>query len=173
MGELFAKNIDCVLCEEIFSPVIKPEEDETSYRLNCSMCANWLLVSITNPVYVTLRRVLKLEGEALALAFQTVLANCPCSGQFNVHQRILRPLFSQQTLCRSSSIYDAICWEIPIARSREQNREKYDWDSKGNLRTYSIPGSYRAPGETRSSSVGSFWLTCQKNASVKVSVISR
>ncbi len=83
MGELFAKNIDCVLCEETFSPVIEPEEDETSYRLNCSMCANWLSVSITNPVYVVLRRVLELKGEALALAFQTVVANCPCSGQYN------------------------------------------------------------------------------------------
>jgi hypothetical protein len=83
MADLFAKNIDCVLCEETFSPVIEPAEDETSYRLNCCMCANWLTVSITNPVYVTLRRVLELKGEALALAFQTVVANCPCSGEFN------------------------------------------------------------------------------------------
>jgi hypothetical protein len=83
MGDIFAKQIDCVLCEETFSPVIEPGEDESSYRLNCSMCANWLTVSITNPVYVALRRVLELKGEALALAFQTVVANCPCSGEFN------------------------------------------------------------------------------------------
>ncbi len=83
MGDIFAKQIDCVLCEETFSPIIEPAEGESSYRLNCSMCANWLEVSITNPVYVTLRRVLELDGEARAFAFQTVVANCPCGGQFN------------------------------------------------------------------------------------------
>ena len=83
MGDIFAKNIDCVLCDETFSPVIEPAEDESTYRLNCSMCANWLSISLTNPVYVALRRVLELKGEALALAFQTLLAKCPCGAEFN------------------------------------------------------------------------------------------
>lgn len=83
MTETFSKEMDCVLCKETFSPVIQPEEGENSYRLHCSLCADWLSINNGNPVRATLREVLGIQGEALALAFQSILAPCSCGGNFS------------------------------------------------------------------------------------------
>ena len=80
---IFQKEVQCVLCPETFEPLIEPEEDKTTYPIYCSNCSNHLNVSRANPVRVALREVLGLKGEALALAFQTVLATCHCGGEFN------------------------------------------------------------------------------------------
>ncbi|MEK9628746.1 MAG: hypothetical protein VW455_06965 [Nitrospinota bacterium] len=83
MADTFQKEIQCVLCPETFEPVIEPEEDKTSYSIYCTSCSNNLSVSRANPVRVALRKVLNLKGEALALAFQTVLAACYCGSEFD------------------------------------------------------------------------------------------
>jgi hypothetical protein len=83
MVDTFQKEVQCTLCPETFEPVIEPEDDENSYLIYCSSCAQCLSVTRSNPVRVAFRDVLGLKGEALALAFQSVLAPCSCSGEFN------------------------------------------------------------------------------------------
>ena len=81
--DTFQKEVQCILCPEIFEPLIEPQEGKTTYPIYCSNCSNYLNVSRANPVRAALCKVLGLKGEALALAFQTVLANCHCGGEFN------------------------------------------------------------------------------------------
>jgi len=83
MVDTFAKEIDCVLCQERFSPVIEPEEDKASYDIYCTSCVKWVRIGKSDPVRITLRRLLKLEGEPLALAIQNYLALCPCGNEFS------------------------------------------------------------------------------------------
>ena len=83
MVDTFAKEIDCVLCKERFSPVIAPEEDKNSYDIYCTSCVKWVRIAKSDPVRMTLRTILKLEGEPLALAIQNYLAACPCGHEFS------------------------------------------------------------------------------------------
>ena len=83
MVDTFAKEIDCVLCEERFSPVIEPEEEKASYDIYCTSCVKWVRIGRSDPVRTTLKKLLKLEGEPLALAVQNYLAACPCGQEFS------------------------------------------------------------------------------------------
>ncbi len=83
MVDTFAKEIDCVLCQERFSPVIEPEEDKTSYDIYCTSCVKWVRIGKSDPVRTALRTILKLEGEPLALAIQNYLSACPCGEEFS------------------------------------------------------------------------------------------
>ncbi|MZH46694.1 MAG: hypothetical protein F3739_06665 [Nitrospinae bacterium] len=82
MVDTFQKEIQCTLCPETFEPVIEPKEGESSYLIYCSTCPEYLSVARSNPVRVALRKVHGINDEALALAFQTVLAPCSCGGEF-------------------------------------------------------------------------------------------
>ena len=83
MGDTFQKEVRCTLCPDTFEPLIEPEEDKNSYSIYCSGCSNHLIVSRANPVRVAFREVIGLKKEALALAFQSVLASCHCGSEFN------------------------------------------------------------------------------------------
>ncbi len=83
MVDTFAKEVDCVLCQERFSPVIEPQEDKAFYDIHCTSCVKWVRIGKSDPVRMTLRRLLKLEGEPLALAVQNYLAACPCGNEFS------------------------------------------------------------------------------------------
>ena len=83
MGENITKEIDCVLCQGTFAPVIEPGEGEETYSVHCSSCVKWVQIGRHDPVRGTLRTVLNIEGEALALAVQTYLAGCPCGHSFS------------------------------------------------------------------------------------------
>lgn len=83
MVDTFAKEIDCVLCQERFAPVIEPEEDKDSYDIYCTSCVKWVRIGKSDPVRSTLRNILKLNGEPLALAIQNYLAPCPCGEEFS------------------------------------------------------------------------------------------
>ena len=82
MVDTFQKEVQCTLCPDTFEPVIEPAEDKNSYLIYCSSCVEYLSVVRSNPMRVALREVLGLKGEALALAFQSVLAPCQCGGEF-------------------------------------------------------------------------------------------
>ncbi|MFQ5451702.1 MAG: hypothetical protein ACE5E9_13825 [Nitrospinaceae bacterium] len=83
MSETFAKNIECILCQETYSPVIEPESGKSGYKVHCSSCSQWIPITRGDPVRVTLREVLGVRGEALALAVQSVLFPCACGSKFN------------------------------------------------------------------------------------------
>lgn len=83
MADSIIKEIQCVLCKETYSPVIEPEEDQTAYRLSCSSCTQYYSIGRGEAVRATLRAVLGLKREALALALETVLAPCPCGHKFS------------------------------------------------------------------------------------------
>ncbi len=83
MVDTIAREIDCILCQERFSPVIEPEEDQASYDIYCTSCVKWVRIGKSDPVRTTLRTVLQLEGEPLALAIQNYLAPCPCGQEFS------------------------------------------------------------------------------------------
>ncbi len=83
MTELTLREIDCVLCEETYTPAQGPEEGEKSYRVYCSSCVNWVAIGKSNPLRMALGEVLGIRGEALALAMQTCLAPCRCGSEFN------------------------------------------------------------------------------------------
>ena len=83
MVDTVAKELDCVLCQERFSPVIEPEEDQASYDIYCTSCVKWVRIGKSDPVRTTLRTILQLEGEPLALAIQNYLAPCPCGQEFS------------------------------------------------------------------------------------------
>ncbi len=83
MVDTFQKEVQCTLCPEVFEPVIEPKEEENSYLIYCSSCVEYLSVGRANPVRVAFREVLGLKGEALALAFQSVLASCKCGNEFS------------------------------------------------------------------------------------------
>jgi hypothetical protein len=83
MVEPISKETQCVLCQESYSPVIEPEEDHFAYNLYCSSCTACYTISRAEAVRVTLREVLGVKGEALALALETVLAPCACGNQFS------------------------------------------------------------------------------------------
>lgn len=77
------KQIECVLCEAPFEPVYEPEEGEGAYQVYCSSCVKWVQIAKNDPVRVTLKEVLQIQGEALALAVQTYLSDCPCGHRFS------------------------------------------------------------------------------------------
>lgn len=83
MVDMFEKEVQCTLCPDTFEPLIEPEEDKGAYPIYCSSCSNYVHVSRANPVRVAFREVLGLKKEALALAFQSVLAPCHCGSEFN------------------------------------------------------------------------------------------
>ncbi len=82
MADTFSKEIVCVLCNETYSPVIEPEEGQSAYKLYCNSCTQWRPISRRDPVRATLRQVLNIKGEALALALQSVVSDCTCGGNF-------------------------------------------------------------------------------------------
>ena len=82
MNDTFPKELDCVLCESTYAPVVEPEDEEPSYDIYCSSCIKWVRLGKGDPVRATLREVLGVKGEALALAVQTMLAPCPCGNEF-------------------------------------------------------------------------------------------
>ena len=106
MVDTFQKEVQCTLCPEIFEPVTEPKEEENSYLIYCSSCVEYLLVGRTNPVRVAFREVLGLKGEALALAFQSVLAPCKCGGEFthDSAQRCSKCLYKIERETRKSGI---------------------------------------------------------------------
>ena len=63
MTETTTREINCVLCEETYAPVLGPEEGEKSYRIYCSSCVNWVAVGRTNPLRLSLRIALGLKGK--------------------------------------------------------------------------------------------------------------
>ncbi|MDA0691362.1 MAG: hypothetical protein O3A78_11585 [Nitrospinae bacterium] len=83
MVKPISKETQCVLCTEIYFPVIEPEEDQFAYKLSCSSCTECYTISRAESVRVTLREVLGVKGEALALALETVLAPCSCGNKFS------------------------------------------------------------------------------------------
>lgn len=83
MVDTFARELDCVLCQNRFSPVIEPGEDQTVYDIYCNSCVKWVRIAKGDPVRMTLRTILKLEGEPLALAVQNYLSPCPCGNEFS------------------------------------------------------------------------------------------
>jgi hypothetical protein len=83
MVDTFQKEVQCTLCPDTFEPLIEPEEDKSSYPIYCTSCSNSLIVSRANPVRAAFREVLGLKKDALALAFQGVLAPCHCGAEFN------------------------------------------------------------------------------------------
>jgi hypothetical protein len=83
MADSISKEIQCVLCKETYSPVIEPEEDQTAYKLSCSSCTQSYLIGRGEPVRATLRAVLNLKGEALALGLETILAPCTCGNKYS------------------------------------------------------------------------------------------
>ncbi len=83
MTETVPREIDCVLCEETYTPALGPEEGEKNYRIYCSSCVNWVAIGRSNPLRIALREVLEIRGEALALAVQTCLASCRCGSGYN------------------------------------------------------------------------------------------
>ena len=83
MVDTFAKEINCVLCQERFSPVIEPEKDKAFYDIHCTSCVKWVRIGKSDPVRSTLGSLLKLENEPLALAVQNYLSTCPCGNEFS------------------------------------------------------------------------------------------
>jgi len=83
MVEPISKETQCILCKETYSPVIEPAEEQSAYKLSCSSCAQCYSIGRGEAVRATLRAVLGLEGEALALALETVLAPCSCGSKFS------------------------------------------------------------------------------------------
>ncbi len=57
MTELTLREIDCVLCEETYTPAQGPEEREKSYRVYCSSCVNWVAIGKSNPLRMALGEV--------------------------------------------------------------------------------------------------------------------
>jgi len=106
MVDTFQKEVQCTLCPDTFEPVIEPEEEENSYLIYCSSCVEYLSVGRTNPVRIAFREVLGLKGEALALAFQSVLAPCKCGGEFthDSGQRCSKCLYKIERETRKSGI---------------------------------------------------------------------
>jgi len=82
MVDTISKKTKCVLCKETFFPVIEPAEDQSAYKLSCSSCTECYSIGRGEAVRATLRAVLGLQGEALALALETVLAPCSCGNRF-------------------------------------------------------------------------------------------
>jgi len=80
--DTFQKEVQCVLCPEVFEPVFEPREGKSAYPIYCCSCSNYMNVARSNPVRIAFRQVLGLRGEALALAVQSVLAACSCGGEF-------------------------------------------------------------------------------------------
>jgi hypothetical protein len=106
MVDTFQKEVQCTLCPDTFEPVIAPKEEENSYLIYCSSCVEYLSVGRTNPVRIAFREVLGLKGEALALAFQSVLAPCKCGGEFthDSGQRCSKCLYKIERETRKSGI---------------------------------------------------------------------
>ncbi|MGV7220111.1 MAG: hypothetical protein ACQ9MH_01150 [Nitrospinales bacterium] len=82
MEDTLSKEIECVLCDSDFTPIIEPEEEETYYDIHCSSCVKWVRITRGDSVRATIREVLGVKGEALALAIETMLAPCPCGAAF-------------------------------------------------------------------------------------------
>jgi len=83
MVEPISKETQCLLCKETYAPVIEPLEDQSAYKLSCSSCTECYSVGRGEAVRATLKAVLGLKGEALALALETVLAPCSCGSKFS------------------------------------------------------------------------------------------
>ena len=84
MTGMLDREVDCILCQELFSPVIEPEEGEEGYSITCSSskCSNGVFISCNDPVRTALRATFRIRGEALALALEEALADCPCGESF-------------------------------------------------------------------------------------------
>ncbi len=125
MVDTIPKEIQCVLCKETYSPVIEPEEDQVAYKLSCSFCTECYSVGRGEAVRVTLRAVLNLKGEALALALETVLAPCSCGNKFS-HDAgkrcpaCIKKIEKENKRIRKSSSDDFSCpWDLDELRKLE------------------------------------------------------
>lgn len=85
MTAFIVKEIDCVLCQTSYIPTLGPEDDEAGYPIVCSSgaCTNSIYMSLGDPVRSALRAVYRIRGEALALALEEVLSDCPCGSRFS------------------------------------------------------------------------------------------
>ena len=83
MADAFSKEIECLLCQETYLPVTATPEGKQGYKIYCTSCDEWLPIMNSNAVRLTLRHVLGLSGDALALAIESVLAPCAaCGGDY-------------------------------------------------------------------------------------------
>jgi hypothetical protein len=83
MTDTFAKDLNCILCEQSFSPVTEAPEDKPGYPVHCTACSRWVHLTRGDSVRIALREVLNIEGDALALAVQTYLTPCICGNPFS------------------------------------------------------------------------------------------
>ena len=83
MSETMTREVECVLCKKSYSPVIQPEGGKNFYKVHCTSCARWHPVTVGDPVRITLKEVLGLRDEPLALAINTCLEKCQCGGEFS------------------------------------------------------------------------------------------
>ena len=85
MPTALTREIDCILCEEPFTPVIEPEDGENGYAITCSSpkCSNSIFITSSDPVRTSFRGVYGIRGEPLALALEESLADCPCGSRFS------------------------------------------------------------------------------------------
>ncbi|MGP0565268.1 MULTISPECIES: hypothetical protein [unclassified Nitrospina] len=83
MDENVSKQVTCTLCKATYEPVFEPAENEGAYRVHCSSCVKGIQIARNDFVRVAIKEVLKIEGEALALAVQTYLSDCPCGQPFS------------------------------------------------------------------------------------------
>jgi hypothetical protein len=118
MEDTLSKEIDCVLCDSSFSPIIEPDEEETFYDVHCSSCVKWVRITRGDSVRATIREVLQVKGEALSLAIETMLAPCPCGSAFRhdagrrCHDCIVK-IKSETKRAESKSSNDFHCiWNI-------------------------------------------------------------
>ena len=85
MAESLSREIECVLCQRGYQAVTEVPEGKQGYKIYCSSCSEWLPIIRNNPVRMTLRHVLGLNGDALALAIESVLAGCIACGSAFAH----------------------------------------------------------------------------------------
>lgn len=83
MTDSLTREINCVLCDQTYTPVIKPPAGQNHYRVYCTSCTRWIPINNGDPIRVALQEVLGLKGEALALAVHTCLASCLCGGEYS------------------------------------------------------------------------------------------
>lgn len=83
MEKNVSKSVECSLCEASYHPVYEPAEGEGAYQIHCSSCVKRIQIAKSDFVRVALKEVLDIKGEALALAVQTYLSNCPCGQPFS------------------------------------------------------------------------------------------
>lgn len=117
MTESLARSVQCALCDSTYTPVFEPEEDATGYGISCSSCSRRIHITTADSVRAALRTVLSVEGEALALAIETYLADCFCGQRF-----------AHDSGQRCESCLRKIRKESEQSETRKRNEFKCIWD---------------------------------------------